>query len=502
MWTGVIHGQFLAYVLTPSAIHKIQNGKCSKLCDLNTESNASFFYYRDSLYLVNGGGIYRVLGSSVEVPFGYVPLVAKDWSDGELGAINQPHNILNNRGRLDYVISERQTGILLLDDYISSVDALYINGSLISAERYSVSSSSPYISVGGMYSGDRVSVYVTYRDAAAGLDKLKSCTRAEVFGGINTSRPFLFGGSDESLMFSASYVSESLVEEAREVFPNADLLYFPAGHEFTVGDGRHAIATVSRHYDRLLIFTEGGTWQADSSACGVEDFPVMNINSIVEVTSRRGAALLGNSPCAVGKNGIYRFTSETDELNDCNAYLISLPLGDLLTKGFLANACVFADTARGELLFSNPSASGRVFVYSERTKAWTSFEGIYADFFFDYNGEVGFAYGNELFVFDPTKNKDDYLEISAKFESNFVNASSRRTSLLSSVEMSFDGKSVVVQIGFDNDTASTITRLVSPILLHAHVTKRLCAGRFRYFRLKFTSDKTVSAIHSLAVNIR
>ena len=126
-----------------------------------------------------------------------------------------------------------------------------------------------------MSPGDRVEVYFTYlsRASDSALEELMKCNRAFVFGGINNTRPFLWGGKN-GVMFTSAFVSEGSLNASRIGFAQSDALYFPVNYEFVVGDGVSPISAVSRHYDRLLIFTENGAWMADSSSCGIEDFPI------------------------------------------------------------------------------------------------------------------------------------------------------------------------------------------------------------------------------------
>ncbi len=501
VWSGCFGGSFRIYALAGTTIYEIEEGVPRAVVNVTQSTEADFFYYRGSLYFVDGTGIFRVGENSLEVPFGYVPLVANNWSDGELGEIYEPHNLLCNKGRLEYFISEKNTGILYLDEFISSIDAVFLNGKLLSPTKYAMGAYSPYITINGTYAGDRVSVYVTYRDTSTELAGLLGNTRAEVFGGINTSRPFLFGGADKTVVYAAGYASESSVAAARQVYPQSDALYFPVGCAFTAGDGRYPVHALCRHYDRLLIFTEGGVWQADSAACTTEALPVMNTNSAVGVISERGAALLGNSPCAVARDGIYRFAADTDQMNDCNAYSISVPIDSMLTPEFLRAAAVFADRRRGELLFSCPDASERIFVYSERTKSWTTFEGFTADSFFDLDGEVGFVRGGRIYAVDDTLQSDSGVTFVTRFEGNICDMESPRTKHLCAIEAAFDGGELDCTLTLDG-THTQSTVLLSSGTTHTRATRRLSSKRFHDLRLKLTAGKAVRAIHSLCVNTR
>ena len=166
-----------------------------------------------------------------------------------------------------------------------------------------------------------------------------------------------------------------------------------------MGEGRYPVKGLSRHYDRLLIFTDGDTWMANSADCQSEHIPVMNINSHVGCSSVGGTAVIGNSPVTVWKNGIYRWTSETDELNECNAYCISNEISENLDASFFANAVAFKNPKENELWFYDPIKANNVWVYNISKGAWYRFVGITAVGFFDANGQIGFYSNRTIYIF-------------------------------------------------------------------------------------------------------
>lgn len=505
VWTGVLDHEFRAYALAGSNIYRINadNGEKTLIATVGTSDTAAdFFYYRGCLYLIDGDRLKGVTDDGLFDPFGYVPLIGKDWRDSVRGELYEPRNILNNKGRISYIVSENSASVLCLDEYTSSIEAVYVNGEVIPPDRYSVSKISPVLNVSGLSFGDKVCVYFTYADTPYTTDELMKNTRAIVFGGINTSRPFLFGGSDGSVMYSCAYVSSDSLAESRKEYPDSDALYFPNNYEFTVGDGRYPISAVSRHYDRLLIFTEGGAWLADSSACGTEEFPVMNINSSVGVVSQHGAALLGNSPCTAGKDGFYRWTTDTDELNDCNAYRISEAIEPLVDKNFYTSARIFADSRRRELLFSCPEASDRLWVYSEAVSAWTSFDGIGAESFFEFDGNVGFVKNNSLYIFDDSAATDDGEEIVASFTSGICDFETDRAKHLSELGISFENGEVTASVYTDGKTIPTAVATFEADG-HTPTRKRLSSGRFSHLSAKLDArGNSRPRIHSLYIKAR
>ncbi len=506
VWSGMLYGTYRLLVLSADKIYSvdISDGTYVQIASIDTSTGeADFFFYRGKLYLIDGQSLYGIGENGIFEPFGYVPLIGKDWSDFVSGEPYEPRNLLNNKGRISYIISDNPATILRLVDGVSSIDAVYQNGMLVSPDRYSLNTIAPILNFGGFEPRDRIEVYFTYGSAHEGRAELLNNTRAFVFGGINTSRPFLYGGNDSSVMYSCSYVREDILTEIRKVYADTDALYFPVGHQFCVGDGRFSINSVSRHYDRMLIFTSGGTWMADSSACGIEEFPVMNINSSVGVNSRHGACLLENFPYTASNNGIYRWTAETDEQNDCNAYRISSPVDTLMCRDFLADACLFADKKRRELLISSPMHSDRTLVYSVPQGIWTTLSGIDAEYFFDLDGSVAFLRNGGIFVLDETEYTDDGQEISSCLESGEVHFGTGNAKHLIGFELTHKDGDILCSLFADGKALPSAECVFYSESTHKKSRRRASSGRFSHAKLKLcTHGNTRHKIYTLGVSVR
>ncbi len=507
VWSGRIGDYFYCYFLSNGRVYMYNEStgeRLTILCDTPLGERGEFFYYRGALYLVDGIGLYRVDERTLSVPHGYVPLVARNWSDNELGEIYEPHNLLCNKGRLTYTVSAQASTILRLDDFVSSVDALYINGELASADRYTLGVNSPFVTVIGLAEGDRCELYVTYRETYGdALARLKSCKRAYVFGGADSSRPFLYDASERSMLFPAGYVSEEGLMAARRVYAESDALYFPMGNEFSVGDGRYPISTLLRHYDRLLIFTEGGVWRAESGdGYSPERLPIMNVNTATDTPSPYGAALLGNNPYSVGRGAVYRWRANTDELNDCNAYVISEALGEQLGDAFCKGVFVYADKRKNEVYFTSPSADSRIWVYSEASESWSTFDGIAAEKFFDTEEGCGFISGTSVYCFDDSLTLDDGAVIENALELYSSELGTPDKKSLCAVASSFDGGiSCTLRLdGEDRDYMSFA--LTGESGKHYYRKKRVHTRRFSSVSARLSLSDARGSIHSLELYVR
>lgn len=508
VWTGFLDGAQRCYVLADNKIYEIfPAGNMRTVTTANTNvGEADFFYYRGELYLMDGSGICIIKNDHITYPTGYVPLVANMWFNGQVGEIYQPRNIMTDKARYSYVMGDDDYKLVFFDQPIQSIDSVYINGEKISSDLYFLVGET-VASIYPLQSCDRLTVTVTYppkTDKAVGA---YTCTHATVFGGANNSRPFFWGNeSNPSTMYSCGYVSESDLEGSQSLFPQSDYFYIPCDSAFTVGDGQFPIRAVSRHYDRLLIFTEGGTWMADSTDCSFEKQPLININMNVGVSSNGAATPIENQPCCVGNTAIWRWNSHTDELNDCNAYSISDPIIKYLPSDFFKDAHVFADRHRRELLFTSSSTSGTVWTYSIGSDAWSCFEGIYAEKFFDLFGGVGFFYssGSKSHVYYFTKDAytDMGKEITATYESNALNTASAPPFRLSDVCVNYSGGAIKVSV--DTDAHSDKFCASLPISEAPYQRSfRANTGRAASLKLKITADGTRrQTLHSIGIKVK
>ena len=486
IWSGVIGGVFSCYYLVGSNVYKLNlQEESSSLVGILSPSTSKvqFFYYRDALYLTDNERIYKIQSDGISAVAGYVPLLGKNWGTGHPGEINEPLNLLHRRARITYKIEEGHSAYLPTLYPVQYIEALYKNGVLLATTDYSFDSRFNTINISNLADGDELVALLTFtRVNEEEKDALLSNTSAYVFGGINNSRLLMWGGEVENTIFISTHVSEASLAESKKYFPNSDHFYFCADNHFTVGDGRYSVKAVTRHFDRLLILTEGDTWMADSSSCDQEKVPIMNVNSRVGCCSEDAVISIGNDPVSVGEKAIFRWTSDTDELNDCNAYSISDEISALLPAEFFSNAKVFADRYRGEVWFAQANGDGTAWIYNTAKKAWTRFNNIRTSAFFDANGEVGFINDDKICVFDDEYYSDcentdgtDEMFITASLKSgiiDFASAKEKRLKYFSclanlngsrlNANITTDrGESVNIQLGSKGEHAAYSSRIHS-----------------------------------------
>lgn len=479
------------------------SGTATEIASVKTNAGtASFFYYRSKLYLLDGKAIYVIRNDTVTEVHGYVPLLSKDTADSALGIDFEPRNLLCGKGRMSYIISDAATPYLKLGRDVVSIDAVYCNGSPLPQSQYTLSSSERLAVVNGLRTGDRVMLYLTLDDEVTVPQSLLSNKRAFVFGGINTSRPFLWDGDDPTLIFSSAYVSAASLAEAQRVYPDSDALYFPEGYEFNVGDGGGKITAVSRHYDRLLILTDEEAWTADSSACGTEEFPVMSISSSTGVCTVGGTAVLGSVPYGISSAGILRWDVATDEPSKCVAHCISDAIRPEDDADFFSNSSLYADEESNTLLFITPADRESLWLWSADTEKWVRFDNIFADGFIRLQNGIGFIRGRSLFVFDSTLYLDEgEREIIGRFSSNVCDFDTAAKKRLAEVGASLENGNAELTLSLDGGKREVKAELRAD-KSHTVTRRRITSPRFSYLTVALTAGGSArQRIHSLYAKI-
>ena len=511
IWCGMLNGKFTCMYLAYDCVYSydVQTGISDFVLLTNTsEGPTQFFLYKDVLFMSDTKGIYRITRTQSAYPTGYVPLYGKDWPTTFYGEVNEPLNLLNSYARISYLVPEDFTSRLPTKLSVQNVISVYKNGSLVNSEDYYYDDNNKAISVANLKAGDRLTATVRFKTKFS-ESKLFNMPYVSTFSAANNSR-LLFWSPNESVVFPSAYVSPASLKESEAQFPDCTDLYFPEGSEFSVGGGSCNVRGMARHYDRLLIFTEKEAWMANTDLSETKDFPLMNINTSVGCASQFGVVTWKNSPFTVGKKDILQWTSDTDKLDECNAFSISLPINERISPDFFKNAMLFKDEYRNELWFNNPEVSGDVWIYNINKKAWVRFSEIYANKFFDFNGDIGFIYGKHIYVFT----KDDYIDRTEATEKpveatlttgrlNFDSSESKKLSAFSlDTKVQYSQSVSLTFLTDQNEEISTSIAASSPRRLKL---KRLHSGRF-FFLEKVVLDATQAPgnhlIHSLEIYVR
>ncbi len=514
VWTGKLYGEMQTLLLTESAVKRLEvtTGAVTTIGELPSyiQENCQFFFYRDRLYIIGNGSLYQVDEAAVTPIEPYVPLVGKDWPTTSTGEIYQPRNLLTKRARIHYLAEESPSIFLRTAYSVESIEALYVNDVLKAASEYQYDDTIQAIVIQGLAAGDRVRVHLTYAASSEGseAEELLSCKRAEVFGNTENNRIFFWDGTKKNTFYTSRYVSEKDLEDSMVVSPASVPLYFPEHTARILGDGRHHVTGFVRQYDRLLVFTEEEAYMANTDLLNAEWFSAKPINPTTGCSVLGAYAIADNTPFTVFRNKIYRWTAETDEYNQCNAFDISDPVGTVVEKYVLKFAKLYFCQARRELLLYSTHWSDSLWIYQLDTKAWYHFSNVRAEFFFEANGKLFFYYENCIFDFDESYYDDigadkTSKEIVAEFHSHILEYGTLEQKHFSGLSVRADCDGGTIKIQLLGNGIVGLQRAISSRDPHSLFCYRLSSGRFRYATISIIAEGTSRpTIHSLISEVR
>ena len=498
VWSGKLGGcerVFVVYSNNVASVDPISLSVTNIGTIQSYNGHANFIFFDSNLYLKDSFGFYLVSFDEVRAVEGYAPLYAKDWGNAVVGEVNEPLNLISRRIRMNYTTTEHNIYLRVVH-VVSSIDAVYVNGILrTDTSSYYFNKSLMCVCVKNMEIGDKVEVYLTLDDSE--IDKaLLECQHAFVYGGSSSSRFFLWGGSQGDVMYGSSDIDESSFEHSKKVYSDSMPLYVKQNSDFTMGREKKEISAVCRHYDRMLIFTADDTWMVKEPGKDGEPLDALTVNSTYGCTSYCGALMLGNDPISVSDGAILKWTSDTDELNECNAYSISEEIKGKLGATFFENAVIFADKKRYELYFSDPNdENGTLWIYAPKAKNWYKYDGIGAEALLNINERIAFTKGNTLYIFDDSKDADilktgEERPIVAYFESlpqDFASSENKKHLCGMTLDAHMEDSTLDMEYISDGKVIASLC-IKADGKCNKHEKRRLNSGRFNCAALKLTSS--------------
>ena len=511
---NTVDGKFLLYALSGSNICEIdpESGSYMQIGSTDTvEGSAHFVSFKGDIFLLDGNSIYRCSGSGslFEKVKGYVPLIGSDWPNDVFGEINECRNLITRRAAITYTVGNPRSIYLNTKYPVESIQAIYLNGTLLSPDKYYIDPEFTTINVPGLVTSDRVTAYFTYApDENIPSDRLLSSTSSALFGGSANNRLFLCGGNDSGYVFCSKNVSVADLEKSKERFPDSDEIYFPENYVFEVGDGINSATNMVRHYDKLLIFTEGDVWLAYPDSAENDDSPAISVNAELGCAVERGAILVGNDAASIGKNSVWIWSNDTDTPAKCKATKISQQIDDELRAFGLKNCRAFFNKNEDELWIYS-ELSDKVWVYNFNMEAWYKFSGFTPNNIFDVDGRIGFTSGSMIYLFDKQLSCDfpDGNEqiISAYYQSAPITFGNDAVRNIRSATVTADLFGDELTLTFCGRETADVVCIFSDgsEKVNSVIKRRITSGRFRSasFRLQ-TYGKGKHSIHALKLVTR
>ena len=446
-------------------------------------SHAFFFEYLGSLYLCDGYKIFKVDSNALSDAIFYIPLYGKDWN-AFMGEKNEAMNLLWPKVAITYKLTPPATSYLSLGDInLKSIDALYRNGVLLDESQYTVHEKYHSITVPDFADDDVFLAILTFIPDEAYIEQqssLLSANHTSLFYELDKNNLFFWGSESDNRIFYSTGVSKEN-SDITLIHPQNNTFYVPMDSYFTVASVNDRVKAFIRHYDRVLIMTDSATWITNLQDIESKSLKLKNINSSIGCAVRNGCVRIENTIFSIGKDAIYAWSADTDELNECNAYSISDPIKELLGESFFKSCLIYLNYAKREIWFSS-SDKARVWVYNYINKTWYSFSGFTPSAFLESESAVIFYEGNALYAFNSSLNYDIYdnteHEIIGILRSGELEFNSKNKKKLCSTTLrgSFSGGKLLLKVLLDNKIS--LTYEISPNSSHSVIPFRTKSGSF------------------------
>lgn len=512
VWYGKLFGKNRLILVSNSTIYQYVDSTLSIIGQIDNLSDGEFsmFYYDECLYFLDSRGIYRLNDSGFSTPICYAPLIGKDWDCGWLGEINEKKNLLSDYVRISYLIRSNHVNFLRLTEPAERVVSVYRNGTPLSESDYTLDNDNMVIIVDSMNEGDSFEVTLKYFKSTDALPiDARSATRCTLFGGIEKKRPYFWGSTCGDSIYVCKHLS---VEQKSDVERHLSCVPFYVTEDdiIKVGTGNHKVMALTKHLGRTLIFTENDAWRAseegeaalesDSNDIRISDIAPISINTAIGVRTVNGVVLADNDPISIGDHSLFRWTSNTDELDEQNAYSISSTIDPLLTEKFREKSAIYFDRKRKEIYLYSNTPGSKVWVWQKSSGKWVRFEGFVPTHIFEYDSETAFVSGNVICVFYDYLTNDDNTEIKAYFTSNPIDFGSLEDKHLSTLSLRATGDFTVNVFYNGSETPDSSFDMTN---VDFGRSKRIFGKRFKYAELQIVANGNMrQSINSVELTAR
>lgn len=490
-------------VLTGQVVYKLDLSSLDMttvgFTDLSS-GDAQFFCYEGSILLLDGDELYVIGDGNLSPLEGYVPLYGKDWDPLQTGTIHEQINLLSNRLRVSFLLSEAATRFMF-NIPLQSIDAVFVNDERANSSLFTIDDGRFSVSgPAGLEADARVTFFVTFDALNNQRELVTGMTRAAIYGsaedGRSDSASIAFYSNKGAKLLCTRRIDTENQSSLFGGYSDALPIYVTKADSITVGDGVSTINAVCRRGNRLLVFTSTDTYalfESDPSS------RLTHVSSMGGCVSPNGAIPIDDTAITVSGNGILRWSPARYDSSEYVAEHLSTPLGNLLDGLYLTDAVAYFYRGMGELWFSIPGNSEKqIFVYNVSLNAWYRFIGINADSFFEINGRLGFFSGSSLCLFDPDRS-DDFFDgetnaIVSSVTTGRVNFGSFDTKkrLFCVALRSDPGASVNLTVtdALGNSKSSAVTDFSGELM--GYIEARTDVLRSRYYNIRITCASSSS----------
>ena len=478
------NGTEVYYLLCENIVFKYtpHDDAISPIYSIDAFDHAYFFEYLGNVYLCTDKKIYEITENSVEEIHPYIPLYGKDWPSSRAGEQYEELNILCNKVAISYKFVSPSHGFLSIGDLkFAGIEAIYRNGELLSPEKYHYDDVYNLIAVSEHEDDDEFVAIIqithdqTIQDQFNEILKTKA---SSVFYELNNHNLLLWGNSESNKIYYSKTVDPAIFEFIHRYTPNYNAFYIPPNSFFKVNKQSDRVKAIIRHYDRVLIMTDTSTWMTDLTQLGQEDFQLKSINASLGCKKLGGAIRINNSIISLGGNSAFCWETNTDELNECNAYSISESIRELLPKNFFDNCIITVNHQDSEVWFHNAS-SKITWIYNTAYSAWYKYTGFEVTAFLESDTNVIFAQNKSVYRFDKNIYSDDSSEITAVFKSGHLEFNTLKFKKFNLIVLRGEFSSGKLTVKLLTDNTRLLEKEIDPPSEHSVLSFRIRTGSFK-----------------------
>ena len=209
-------------------------------------SDVSFFSFDNKVYILSGK-YHSWDGTTFQEVAGYTPLVFINTPPAGGGLVYDELNMLSSKKHQTFNGNGSATTYQLAQKGIASVDKVYIGGTQVASNTYSVNTTNGAVTFNSAPANgmDNVDIYWTKNDNTRAI--IEGMKFGTVFGGDVDTRVFLYGNSScQNRAYFSGINSDTGL-------PSVE--YFPASGFVDIGPSNFALTDLTRQYDRLLATT-------------------------------------------------------------------------------------------------------------------------------------------------------------------------------------------------------------------------------------------------------
>lgn len=461
------------------------------------DSKVDFFELDGELFLLDGKElrIFSIATQSFESIEPYVPLYGKNWDPAIGGMAYEQFNLLTNRIRVQYENASNAT-TFKLPFSARRVDSVRVNGAAV--QGYTWQTHSNLLTLPASSTGYYVEVAMEAVMTDLGAD-IRTAKSAEILPNQSHSTLLFYNTQNSTRIYPSAPVSTHNLYSCRVFYPNAKPIYFTEDDQINVGNPEHPLMELCRFRDRLLAYSELGTWMLTPNEDGRITSEPLLFN--LACTAPKAAIVVGETPLLINKNGIF-LLSFSDFSSPPETEKISDAISELIGPHFWKNACAWNNRYFEEIWFRDTSDySSPLLVYNYRQKEWYRFENIFATDFLDTVEGSLFLVANTVYRIDDTLPTDNEDEIIAYYQSgyfSFGHPEARKRSLRMVVSAALAGDDNYIILETENGQ-QTFQLTGSSSTVPDCFDLRVLLGRFRFlrFRLLMGGEET-GKLHSLS----